>query len=194
MTTTTRDIIVIGASWGGIQTICTLLGGLPRGLKASILIALHSSQQTPRLLIHILGQCTALRVVYAGEGQAIERRHVYIAPPEHRLALVAPGILRLHPAPKVRFARSAADMLFHSAAEVYGSRIIAVVLTGSDGDGTGGLRGIRAAGGICVVQDPDEALDPDSPPNTLVPDRLDFKVHVTEMAALFTRLVNGLAA
>lgn len=191
---TVRDIIVIGASRGGIQTICTLLGGLPRGLKASVLIALHASQQTPRFLTHNLGQCTALRVLYGEEGQAIERRHVYIAPPDYHLAVVVPGVLRLHPAPKARFSRSAADTLFHSAAAVYGSRAIAVVLTDSDGDGTEGLLGIRAAGGICVVQDPDETIAPDGPPNTLAPDRLNFKVCDTEMGALLTRLTNGLAA
>lgn len=194
MTRIARDIIVIGASRDGIQANCTLLGGLPRGLRASVLIALHSSQRTPRFLPHKLGQCTALRVLYGEEGQAIERRHVYIAPPGHYLAVAVPDILRLYPTPKVRFSQSAADALFRSAAEVYGSRTIAVVLTGSDGAGTEGLREIRAAGGICVVQDPDEAIDPDIPPNALIDDRLDFKVHIAEMGTLLTRLTNGLAA
>lgn len=187
-------MIVIGASRGGIQTICTLLGGLPRGLKASIIIALHTSQQSPRFLTHSLGQCTALRVLYGEEGQTIERRHVYIAPPDYHLAVVTPGILRLHPAPTARFSRSAADTLFHSAAEVYGSRAIAVILADSDGDGTQGLRNMRAAGSVCVVEDPDETVTPDGLPNTQVPDCLNFKVCVAEMGTLLTRLTNGLAA
>jgi two-component system, chemotaxis family, protein-glutamate methylesterase/glutaminase len=135
-----------------------------------------------------------LKVLYGEEGQAIERRHVYIAPPGHSLAVAVPDILRLYPTPKVRFSQSAADALLRSAAEVYGARTIAVVLTGSDGAGTEGLREIRAAGGICVVQDPDEAIDLNIQPNALIEDRLDFKVHIAEMGSLLTRLTSGLAA
>jgi two-component system, chemotaxis family, protein-glutamate methylesterase/glutaminase len=97
--------------------------------------------------------------------------------------------VQLNEEAKVRFSRPAADPLFHSATDVYGPRVIGVVLTGGDGDGTEGLRAIKAAGGIGVVQDPKEAKAPEMPLTALVGDSPDFKVVLSEMAPLLMQLV-----
>lgn len=191
--TPARDIIVIGASIGGLKAVCQITNGLPPELDASVLIVLHTSPESPRLLADIIGRCTPLAVSYGGHNQRIERGHVYLAPPSYHLIVVAPGSLRLDQGPKEHFSRPAVDALFRSAANVYGPRVIGVVLTGDDGDGTEGLRAIRAAGGLCVVQEPAEAKAPSMPLHAMR-DRPDYHVSLDDMAVLLTRLVGPTAA
>ena len=184
-----RDIIVVGASLGGLDALSKLLGGLPGELNAAVLVVLHTSPDSPRLLAGILGERTLLKVAYGQHGCSIERGHVYIAPPDHHLTVAPPGVVHLNQGPKVRFSRPAADPLFRSAADVYGPRVIGVVLTGCDGDGTEGLRAIKAAGGISVVQDPKEAVVPEMPRSAIIGANPDFIVVLSEMVALLVQLV-----
>src|SRR5258706_5313299 len=158
-----RDMVVIGASRGGLHALSQLLGSLPRDFPAAILVVLHTGPASPRLLAEILGGRTALPVSYARDGDEIRPGHVYLAPPDRHLVVRSCGKLGLDAGPKVRHARPAADRLFQSAAEVYGPRVIGIVLTGGDHDGTDGLRAIKAAGGITMVQHPGEAKDPSMP-------------------------------
>jgi two-component system, chemotaxis family, protein-glutamate methylesterase/glutaminase len=184
-----RDVIVIGASLGGVEALCKLARGFPSDLPASVLIMLHTSPKSPRFLAEIVGRYTPLPVSYGQQGEAVERGHVYFAPPDVHLVVTAPGNLILRHGEKVHFARPAADVLFRSAAELYGRRVIGVVLTGGDSDGAAGLRAIRAAGGVAVVQDPDEAPAPGMPLNALINASPDFRVSLDGMASLLIRLV-----
>jgi two-component system chemotaxis response regulator CheB len=186
--TQARDIIVIGASLGGLEALCRLVRGFSADLPAAVLIVLHTSRQSPRLLAKIVGQHTSLSVSYGQQGDMIKPGHAYFAPPDLHLVVVAPGFLMLRAGPKVHFSRPAADVLFQSAAEVYGPRVIGVVLTGGDHDGTEGLRRIKAAGGVSVVQDPSEARDPSMPRSALIGDHPNHQASLDEMAALLTRL------
>ena len=186
---TARDTIVIGTSCGGVAALTELLGGLPGELNASVLIVIHTSPESPRLLANILGRCTTLKVAYGQHGHPVEPGHVYIAPPDHHMTVLGPGFVRLDQGPKVRFSRPAVDRLFRTAAEAYGSRVIGVVLTGYGEDGADGLRAIKAAGGITVVQDPNEATAAGMPGRALIGCRPDFNVSLNEMAALLVRLV-----
>jgi two-component system, chemotaxis family, protein-glutamate methylesterase/glutaminase len=184
-----RDIIVIGTSVGGLEALCRLVSAFPPDLPAAVLIVLHTSPEGPRLLAEIVGRYTPLRVSYGHQGETVERGHVYFATPDLHLVVVAPGNLILRRGKKVHFARPAADVLFRSAAEVYGRRVIGVVLTGGDGDGADGLRAIRAAGGVAVVQDPDEAAAPGMPRNAVINASPDYRVSLDTMASLLTSLV-----
>jgi two-component system, chemotaxis family, protein-glutamate methylesterase/glutaminase len=187
-----RDIIVIGASFGGLEASCALLGALPAGFAAAIMIVLHTSPQSPRRLADILGRCTSLPVSYGRHGDQVRRGHVYVAPPDRHLTIPFPGFLSLDRGPKVRHSRPAADRLFQSAAEAYGRRVIGVVLTGGDHDGTDGLKAIKAAGGISVVQQPYEARDPSMPRSALLGDHPDHCAPIGDMGALLVRLAAGL--
>ncbi len=189
--TAARDIIVIGASLGGLEAICELTSGLPADLEASLMIVLHTYPGSPRLLADIIGRCTPLAVSYGGRGDAVERGHVYFAPPDHHLTVVPPSYLHLDQGPKENFLRPAADALFRSAAKVYGPRVIGVVLTGGGEDGTKGLRAIKAAGGLSVVQEPMEAIDPRMPLSAMIKNYADYRVSLHEMALLLVRLVTG---
>lgn len=186
-----RDIIVVGASLGGLEGLCSLTSGLTPDLPAALLVVLHTGPGSPRLLAEIVGRFSPLPVSYARHGEAMEPGRVYFAPPERHLAVLAPGFLVLRQDETVHFCRPAADVLFHSAASAFGPRVIGVVMTGGDGDGAEGLRTIKAAGGRCVVQDPATATNPEMPIHALLADHPDHIVPLDEMASLLTRLVES---
>ena len=163
-----RDIVVIGASLGGLEGLCRLTSGLPVDLSAVLLVVLHTGPSSPRMLAEIVGRFSPLPVSYARQGEAVAPGHVYFAPPDFHLTVVAPGVLVLGDGEKVHFCRPAADVLFRSAASVFGPRVIGVVMTGGNGDGAEGLRMIKAAGGLCVVQHPVTATNPEMPRKALI--------------------------
>ncbi|RYC28937.1 chemotaxis protein CheB [Lichenibacterium minor] len=188
-----RDLVVIGASRGGLEALNQLASGLTIDFPAAVLIVLHTSPDSPRMFARIMGQHTPLSVEYAEQGGNILPGHILFAPPDRHMVVFDEGFIGLHAGPKVHHSRPAADVLFRSAAEVYGPRVIGVVLTGGDGDGTDGLRAIKAAGGISVVQEPDEAIDPSMPRSALQGGSPDYRVPLDEMAELLTRLVTDFA-
>ncbi|MGI4765052.1 MAG: chemotaxis protein CheB [Janthinobacterium lividum] len=188
-----RDLIVIGASLGGLKALNELSSGLTSDFPAAILIVLHSSPESPRMFAKILGQHTPLSVDYAEQGGRILPGHILFAPPGLHMVVLDEGFVGLHAGPKVRHSRPAADVLFRSAAEVYGPRVIGVVLTGGDGDGTDGLRAIERAGGIGIVQKPDDAVNPSMPLSAIRGVDPDYCVPLDGMAGLLTRLVTDFA-
>lgn len=159
-----RDIVVIGASAGGIQMLTQLFADLPAGLEASFFVVLHVPADSPSLLPGILARASSGRfaVAHAIDGEPIERGRVYVAPPNRHLVLHRD---RVHVArgPRENGHRPAIDPLFRSAARVYRNRTIGVVLSGSLDDGSAGLQLVKRCGGICLVQDPHEAPYPEMP-------------------------------
>ena len=166
-----RDMVVIGASAGGLEALQRLLGALPGNLDAAVLVVLHTSNHEGSVLPNILGRAGPLPVSHPKDGAAILKGHVYIAPPNVHM-IVADGHLQLIAGPRENLHRPAIDPLFRSAAAVYGPRVIAVMLTGLLDDGTSGLMVVRASGGEAIVQDPDTAMFASMPRSALkqVPD------------------------
>lgn len=152
----TSNIVVIGASAGGVEAISALLGALPADLPAAVFVVLHIPAHTDSTLHHVLDRVSALRVVSARNGQAIEPGTVYVAPTDRHLML-AGDVVRVTRGPKECRVRPAIDVLFRSAATQHGERVIGVVLTGTLDDGTAGLWAIKDHQGIALVQDPKEA-------------------------------------
>src|SRR5262245_2421962 len=157
-----HDIIVIGASAGGVEALQELARGLPSNLPAAVFIVLHIPSAGPSLLPKILNTSGPLRARHAVNGESIERGRIYVAPPDHHL-LVERERMRVVRGPKENRARPAADPLFRSAAHAYGTRVVGVVLSGLLDDGTAGLADIKRRGGLTVAQDPEEALYPGMP-------------------------------
>ena len=186
-----RDVVVLGASLGGVQALCQLVSRLPGGFRGCLIIVLHTSPRSPRLLADILGRYTSLSVVYARPRDPVEPGRIYIAPPMHHLVIGTSGRLQLSDGPKENFSKPAVDPLFRSAARVFGPRVIGVVLTGGDGDGTAGLRAIKAAGGISIVQDPAEAADPGMPSKAIEGDHPDYIVTLKEIPGLLVSIANA---
>ncbi|MFI5915184.1 chemotaxis protein CheB [Dactylosporangium sp. NPDC051541] len=158
-----RDVVVIGASAGGVETLRRLVADLPAGLPASVLIAVHTPESPVARLPEILGRTGWLPAAYAVSGQRLTPGLLTVAPPRRHLVVTAGDVLRLHRGPELRRARPAIDPLLLSAARTCGPRVVAVVLSGLLRDGAEGAAAVAAAGGCVLVQDPADARYPDMP-------------------------------
>jgi len=185
-----RDFVVIGASAGGVQALHSLLCAVPADPPFTLAAVLHRSPYFVTDLPGVLGIHTAHRVSEPVNGQLIERGHVYLAPSDHHLRVRTRRFL-LDRAPKEHHTRPAIDPLFFSAAREYGSRVIGVLLTGGGEDGTAGLTAIRHAGGIAVIQDPEEATHPWMPLSALRNDHVDLVLPLEEIAPTLLTLAAG---
>ena len=183
------DIIVVGASAGGIEVLLRLMRELPRDLAASVFVVVHRGA-APGHLAEVLGRRGQLTTVAAKDATTIVPRRVYIAPPGFHLTLKNYHT-QLSVGPKINRHRPAVDPLFLSAAHEYGSRVIGVVLSGYLDDGSAGLAAIKEQGGIAIVQDPDDAVAPDMPRNALRAVDVDYCLPAAEIAPLLVKLVNG---
>jgi two-component system, chemotaxis family, protein-glutamate methylesterase/glutaminase len=182
-----RDVIVIGASAGGLQALKTVVASLPIDLDAAVFIVLHSSPSAPSALAHILQRQTKLPVSQAADGARIEHGSIVVARPDYHL-LVEEKIIRITRGPRENRHRPAIDALFRSAAHSHGAAVIAVVLTGALDDGTAGLWTVRDRGGIGVVQDPTEAEFPSMPRSALEYAGADYTECLSQLGALLGRL------
>jgi two-component system chemotaxis response regulator CheB len=184
----TREVIVIGGSAGAFEPLKGILSELPASLPASIFVVIHTSPDTPGMLPALLGRSTALTVAFAEHDQAIEPGRVYVAPPDHHLLLAAGRVLVTR-GPRENGFRPAVDPLFRTAADVYGARVVGIVLSGGLDDGTRGLADIGAAGGTTIAQRPDEALTPGMPASAIRGAAVDHVVSAAEIGPLVARLV-----
>lgn len=183
----TRDIIVVGASAGGVQALSTLVAGLPPNLPAAVFLVLHVSPSIPSLLPIILARESKMAVAHAVDGEPIECGHVYVAPPDQHLIIENPRVRLVH-GPKENLHRPSIDALFRSAARWAGPRVIGVVLTGARDDGKVGIRAVQQRGGITIVQDPLEAPFPSMPMSVMQEINVDYSVPLREIAPLLNRL------
>ena len=146
------DVVVIASSFGGLRALAAILGRLPRSFPVPIMIVHHVGQGS--ILPELLSRHTDLRVKHANDGDALRRGTAYVAPPMHHLLVSPSGTCELSRAPKVNFLRPAADMLFSSASERFGPRVLGVILTGYLFDGAIGAFTVRTRGGVVIAQDP----------------------------------------
>jgi two-component system chemotaxis response regulator CheB len=182
-----HDIIVIGASAGGVESLVKLVHDLPANLPAAVFVVLHIPAQIPSLLPNILNRAGLLKALHPTEKTPIERGHIYIAPPDQHL-LVKQGYVQVVRGPKENRHRPAIDPTLRSAALAYGPRVIGTILTGALDDGTAGLQAIKHRGGLTVVQDPGDALYPSMPRSALEHVQVDYCVPLAEMGQLLTQL------
>jgi two-component system chemotaxis response regulator CheB len=184
-----KDIIVIGASAGGIEALRTIVGGLPKDFPASIFVVLHTAPQSPGVMADILDRSGVLPATNAVDKERIQPGHIYVAPPDHHL-VIEPNRIRLTRGPKENRFRPAVDPLFRSAAQVYGPRVIGVILTGNLDDGSAGLRAVKQLGGTAVVQNPEDAFAPSMPRSALRQVKADYRLPSSEIASLLMRLTS----
>ncbi len=184
-----HNIIVIGTSAGGVEALLELAKAFPADLDASIFIVLHVGAHAPSVLPKLLSRRGTLPAIHPVDGQQIETRHIYVAPPDQHMIL-RPGTIHIVRGPKENGHRPAVDPLFRSAAAAYGSRVIGVILTGTLDDGTAGLVAVKQRGGLAVVQDPDDAFYSGMPRSAIENVDVDHIVPLSEIPALLLRLVN----
>ncbi len=166
-----RDVVVVGASAGGVEALKRLVSLFPDDLSATLFVVLHLPPEGRSLLPEILGRASPLPVLQAEHGQRFEHGSIYVGPPDQHLELEEDRI-RLSHGPRENGYRPAVDRLFTTAAHVHGERVTGVVLSGALDDGTVGLANVVAVGGAAIIQDPEEAMYPGMPSNAAayVPD------------------------
>nr|HET7859750.1 chemotaxis protein CheB [Caldimonas sp.] len=180
-------LVVIGASLGGVGALVQIAAALPAGFPAPILIVLHIGEQ-PSVLPRLLAQVSQLTASHAVDGEPLRAGRIVVAPPDLHMIVEDDRIVLVR-APKEHHTRPAIDPLFRSAALAHGSDVIGVVLTGRLDDGTAGLQAIKEAGGIAVVQDPDDAIASSMPASALQYVEVDHCVTLPLIPALLTSLV-----
>jgi two-component system chemotaxis response regulator CheB len=148
------DLVVIGASWGGLHAVGRVLAGVPDEVDLPIVVAQHRHPESvEETLRGLLSAEIGRPVVDVDDKLVIQAGHVYLAPPDYHL-LVERGSFALSVDERVKFARPSIDVLFQSAADAYGAGVIGIILTGANEDGAAGLAEIKRRGGVAIVQDP----------------------------------------
>jgi two-component system chemotaxis response regulator CheB len=185
-----RDIVVIGASAGGVEALRELVRGLPADFDATIFAVLHIPPGAVSTLPHILGRVGSFAARHpdpAGEGLVFEPRTIYVAPPDRHMVIEGDRVHAVLTGKENRH-RPAVDPLFRSAARYHGPRVIGVILTGALDDGTAGLAHVKRQGGLAVVQDPNDSHFPSMPRSALANVDVDFCVPLAEIPALLARI------
>lgn len=158
-----HDVVAVGASWGGLDALRTILAGLPAGFGAAVVIAQHRSADAhPTAFRDLLGAVTRLSVCEADDKDELRPGTIYLAPADYHLLVDGPRVA-LSVDERVQFSRPSVDVLLASAAESYRDRCVGVVLTGANADGADGLRRVVELGGVAIVQEPATAARDEMP-------------------------------
>jgi len=184
-----RDIVVVGASAGGVEALSRLVSLLPAEFPAAIFVTVHFPPSTTSVLPRILNRAGPLEAHHPRDRDVIEPGKIYVAPPDHHL-LLASGRVRVVRGPTENGNRPAIDPMFRSAALSYRARVIGVVLTGNLDDGTAGMQAIKRRGGATIAQDPADAMFPSMPTNAIDYGVVDHVATLDEIPSLLVQLTS----
>lgn len=184
------DAVVIGCSSGGVAALERILSGLPADFHLAVVVVLHMGVDGISLLPDLLARHSRLPVVEAAEMAVVVPGWVYVAPPGYHLLIEEDRTFSLSVDAKVSYARPSIDVLFESAADAYGERLIGVILTGANSDGSQGLRAINAAGGLCLAQEPAAAEAREMPLAAIATGVVDHVVPLDDMADFLVKAVS----
>jgi two-component system chemotaxis response regulator CheB len=174
-------VVMIGGSAGSLEAITNILANLSNTRLAMVLI-IHRKGSIYSALADMLSVRAVMAVKEAEEKEFIRPGYLYIAPADYHLLIERDGSFSLDYSEKINFSRPSIDVTFECAAEVFGSRVIGILLSGGNADGVSGLKAIKRAGGQCVVQDPGSALVSYMPMQALHEIKPDKTLTSTEMA------------
>lgn len=182
------EAIVIGVSAGGLKALRTILLGLPKGFIMPVIIVQHLSANSDGDWIEILDGMSHIRIKEAEEKEEIRPGVAYIAPPGYHLLIEEDRTFSLSAEDRVNFSRPSIDVLFESAADVYGKSLIGMILTGLNYDGAAGLKEIKNRGGLAIVEDPDTAEWASMPESAIEATEVDYIVPLEEIVPLLIKL------
>ena len=183
--------IVVGTSAGGFNASQALLSGLAADLNAAVIVVQHLPNQANDSMISLLNEVSQLPVKEAEEKEPIRPGIVYLCPPDYHLLIEADRSFALSAEPKVNYSRPSIDVLFESAAEVYRTRLVGVVLTGANADGSAGLKIIKQYGGLAIVQDPGDAAYAEMPQAALDAVEVDTILPLAKIAGKLNSLISA---
>lgn len=184
-----KFIVVIGASAGGLDALSEMVQGLQNGNDTAYCIVLHLSRKgIGDFVVHRLSLVTSIPCSMAKDGAAIESNHIYVARPNQHM-LVKDGKIKLGAGPEENRWRPSIDVLFRSAAVAYSSHCIGVILSGLLDDGTSGMWAIKRSGGVCIVQDPEQAEYPDMPVSVMNHMEVDHVLTLADMGLAISKFI-----
>jgi two-component system, chemotaxis family, protein-glutamate methylesterase/glutaminase len=189
-----HQAVVIGVSAGGIDALRELLALIPVDFNLAVVIVQHLHPQQDRFFIEYLGECCAIPVQEAEEKESVSPGVVYFAPANYHLLIESDRTFSLSVDEKVNFSRPSIDVMFETAAETYGSKLIGIVLTGASKDGAAGLRRIKEGGGMTIVQDPATAEFPIMPAAAMGETEVDYVMDLTQIGRFLAAMGRPLAA
>jgi len=179
-----KNIVVIGASAGGINSVSSLLSGLSVNIDAALFVVIHLGiNSQPSVIIDIFKRYTDLDCRVASNNLKFENHAVYLAPVNHQL-LIEKKVMKVRKGAPENHYRPSIDVLFRSAAAAYSCCVTGIILSGMLDDGASGMSTIKKNGGVCMVQDPQEAQFPDMPVNVLQTIQVDYTTGIDQMAKL----------
>jgi two-component system chemotaxis response regulator CheB len=190
---TAPRLVVIGTSWGGLNALSRIVEGLPLDFRLPIVVVQHRGRDSDETMAMILQSRCQRPVLDAEDKDVIQPGSVYLAPPDYHL-LIDDGYLSLSIDEPVAFSRPSIDVLFETAADVYGSGVIGVLLTGANQDGTKGLQKIKDAGGYAIVQDPAGAEVATMPESAIADVAVDCILPLERIASFLVELAEESAA
>jgi two-component system chemotaxis response regulator CheB len=182
------EAIVIGVSSGGMNAMKVMFSLLPKEFNTPIIIVQHISSQSENLWIRLLNDKSNIYIKEADEKEKIENGKVYIAPPNYHLLIERDKTFSLTVDERVNYARPSIDVLFESAAEAYKNKLIGVILTGSNNDGTNGLKRIKEYGGLTIVQDPATAESSYMPASAIAVVQMDYILTLENIIKLLIKI------
>ena len=181
------DVVVVGASLGGLDAVRLLLRNLPSDFSPPIVLVQHRMSESDGLLANLLSEHSPLPVSEPEDKDPLEPGHFYLAPSDYHL-YVEHGFFALSMDEPVCYARPSIDVLFESAADSYGAATIAVMLTGANHDGAEGAKAVKRVGGRVFVQDPRTALSPIAPEAVIAATEVDAVLSIEQIARRLTEL------
>jgi two-component system, chemotaxis family, protein-glutamate methylesterase/glutaminase len=151
------EAIVIGASAGALEALSGILPSLPADYALPVFVVVHLPPDKRSILAELFQAKCSIKIREAEDKEPVGSGTVYFAPPDYHLLVETDKTLSLSNDEPVLYSRPSLDVLFESAADAYGPRLIAIVLTGANQDGANGLKAVAEAGGTAIVQNPEGA-------------------------------------
>ncbi|MDB5283378.1 MAG: CheB methylesterase [Bacteroidota bacterium] len=184
-------VIVIGSSAGGFLALSALLEKLPADYPLPIIVVQHRSKDPNALFEEILQHKCRIRIKQADEKEKIVGATVYVAPPDYHLLIERDGSFSLSLEDPVKFSRPSIDILFETAAEVFRDKLIGIILTGANSDGTNGICAIKRHGGLTIAEDPEEAKYPAMPLSAIESGAVEMVLTLNKMSDFLLSELNN---
>jgi len=184
------EAVVVGSSAGGIRALGSLLAPLPNDFPLPIIVVQHLHPESESYLPKILATHCALPVKQAEEREIIQAGRVYIAPPNYHLLIEEDHSFSLSLEPPVRYARPSVDVMFETAVYAYRDKLIGIILTGANDDGSYGVKKLKQMGGYVIVQDPKTAEAEAMPNAAIAAAKVDKVLPIEQVGVYLLQLVN----
>jgi len=178
---TTYKVIVIGGSTGSLDVLLRVLPALQPTLSFAIIIVLHRKNSGDSTLESLLASKTVIPVKEVDDKDPLQANTIYVAPADYHLLIEKDYTFSLDDSEKVNYSRPALDVTFESAADIFGSAVVGILLSGANADGTKGLAAIKKAGGITVVQNPETAQAAFMPQQAILNATIDYILDIPEL-------------